>query len=94
MRKSTLGLFFDLIKIPFVVASPCLVANRVGDGARSGWDPHYGDPDGESIVQFAQIISGLVTFVAALLLVLIVEVARRRLRIPARQDRASLNDAT
>jgi hypothetical protein len=80
MRKGTLGLLFDLVKIPFVVASPFLVANHVGDAERSGWDPDYGDPDGESIVQAAQFVSGLATFLAALLLVLIVEVARRRWR--------------
>ena len=80
MRKGTLGLLFDLVKIPFVVASPFLVAHHVGHAGRSGWDPDYGDPDGESIVQAAQFVSGLATFLAALLLVLMVEVGRRRWR--------------
>jgi hypothetical protein len=80
MRKGTSGLLFDLVKIPFVVASPFLVANQVGQAERSGWDPDNGDPDGESIVQAAQFVSGLATFVAALLLVLIAELARRRWR--------------
>ena len=80
MRLGTLGLVFDLIKIPFVVGTPFLVAAWVGHDAQADWDPHYGDPDGESIVQVFQIVSGLATFLVALLVVLIVEVARRRWR--------------
>lgn len=94
MRKGTMGLVFDLVKIPFVVASPFLVANHVGNAERSGWDPHFGDPDGESIVQAAQFVSGLATFLTALFLVLIVGVARRRWRNQRDKTELPLNDTS
>ena len=94
MLKRALGLLFDLVKIPFVVALPFLVANHVGDAERSGWDPLYGYSDGESLVQAAQFVSGLATFLAALLLVLIVEVARRRWRNRRDKTDLPLNDTS
>ena len=78
-RPLWLGPLIWTVELWLVVASPFLVAHLVGEQERSGWatEDDHGDPDGESLVELFQVVSGVVTFVVACLVVLSVELARR-----------------
>jgi hypothetical protein len=57
---------------------------------RAGWDPHYGDPDGESIVDVVGLLLGVGVFLAVAAVVAGVELAlwlrRRAVRAAAHLD--------
>lgn len=64
-------------------------AREVGERERAGWDPHYGDPDGESIAQLMEFLTGVGVFVAVIVAVGLFEFGLWLLRREAARSSAT-----
>ena len=72
--------------LAFVAAG--FAAREVGEQERAKWDPHYGDPDGESIVEVLEFLTGIGVFVTVVGVVALLEFGLWLLRREATRSSA------
>lgn len=80
-QTSALDALRICLEMALVIALPIAAARRAGAHERSNWDTDDGgDPDGDALLFIVQFMAGCAGLVAALVLVAIFEVLRRRLQ--------------